>query len=33
MVWRAWRRTSPSYLADTITRFEHHPVTMVSFGD
>jgi hypothetical protein len=33
MVWRTWRRTSTSSLASTITTFEHHWTTLVSFGD
>jgi hypothetical protein len=33
MVWRAWRWTSASPLASTITRCEHHWTTLVSFGD
>jgi hypothetical protein len=28
MFWRAWRWTSPSSLASTITRYEHHWTTM-----
>jgi hypothetical protein len=33
MVIRAWRWTSASSLASTITRLEHHWTTLVSFGD
>jgi hypothetical protein len=33
MVWRAWRWTSASSLASTITKFEHHLTSLVSFGD
>jgi hypothetical protein len=33
MVWRAWRPTSTSSRAHTITRFQHHLVTLVSFGE
>jgi hypothetical protein len=33
MVWRAWRWTSASSLASTITRLEHQWTTLVSFGD
>jgi hypothetical protein len=30
---RAWRCISASFLASTITRFQHHWTTLVSFGD
>jgi hypothetical protein len=33
MVWGAWKWTSASSLANTITRFEHHWTALVSFGD
>jgi hypothetical protein len=33
IVWRAWRRTSTSYLASIITRVEHHWITLGRFGD
>jgi hypothetical protein len=33
MVWIAWRWTSASSLANTITRFEHHWTALISFGD
>jgi hypothetical protein len=33
MVWRAWKWTSTSSLARTVTTFEHHCTTLVSFGD
>jgi hypothetical protein len=33
VVWRAWRWTSTSSLASTVTRSEHHWITVVSFED
>jgi hypothetical protein len=30
MVWRAWRWTSTSSMASTITRFEHQWTTVIS---
>jgi hypothetical protein len=33
MVSRAWRLTSVSSMASTLTRYEHHLTTLVSFGD
>jgi hypothetical protein len=33
VVWRAWKWTSTSSLASTITRFEHHWTTLISFRD
>jgi hypothetical protein len=33
IVWRAWKGTSTSSLATTMTTFEHHWTTVVTFGD
>jgi hypothetical protein len=33
VIWREWRWTSTSSLASTITAFERHWTTLVSFGD